>query len=657
MSAPLARIGVDAFHSNVMSSLYPNGNEIIVKPVVTNQAFANTAKKAAKYMTYVMNQEANSYNVIDDADKKSQMYGIGYIEPVYCKEEVWETFTTEETIEIPEVDPLSGELTIREETKKKTEKKKKVVFDGIKINSIPVEAIYKNPFITSIEQCVKEDAVFKVFQSSYSDIKDRSKQDKGSESSYYITHQVNKIEPYVINKMTKDLSPLEQERANVDGFYLDNLSRNEMINLAEGHCWYDIDSDGVKEEVTATFHVETGTVIRCTLAPCRIRELIPRPIDERGYGEGIPKICKNLTLEWENFHNTRANAGQWENTTFGFYRAGGRLNPQQITIRPGHFYPVDDPREVQFANIPRVGSSFFQEEGLILNYFERIFALDENIQGISSKGAQTATETLRVSNKASVRFANPFNRIVSTINKVLNDIWELSQECAPADKEFYVVGEGGTPAFDKMSRNDFSSQMKFTVEVKSIFDQQLTRDTMLLAYRMYLVNPLVQQHPEMLWELSQKTLDELNIRMALPKPSQANTLSPFEEHELFKNGEDPEPEVGEDVDYHLKIHENMLKNEEIKNWDEEAVKKLIIHRDKTVILKRTLESANLNKSGMFEGNPMMPQPGMTANRNPTQMFNTMKVGESGKSMSKNIQNGQGGAPDAQMDQIMGNQIS
>lgn len=658
LSSPLSRIGVDSFHSNVMGSLFATGNRLIVKPVIISKDFANTAQKAADYMTFVMNNEADSYVVIDDADKKANLFGNGYLEPSYVKEEIWETVEISETTEVPTVDPITREVTFKEETKKVTKKKKRTDFDGIKIQSLPVESIYKSPFIGTIKQAVKEDVVFKVFNQSFSDIKDRSKK-QPDRPSFYIDSQVKKIEPVVVDKIRKSLSDLDNARAQVDGFFLDMLSQEEQVDLAEAHLWYDIDGDGIKEEISAVFHQELGHVIRVTLSKCRIVEIVPRPMDGRGYGEGIPRICRELDMEWENFHNTRANAGQWENTTFGFYRAGGRLNPQTITIRPGHFYPVDDPREISFPNIPRVGQSFFQEEGLILNYFERIFALDENIQGVSSQKAQTATETMRVSSKASVRFANPFNRIVTSINELLQHVWELNADCAPPMKEFYVVGEDGTQIFDKMSKYDFSSKLKFSVEVSSIFDQQMIRDTMLLTYRLFITNPVAMQHPEVLYRLSQQTLDSMNVNLKMPKPPQANTLSPFEEHEMFKHGEDAEPEPGEDTKYHYKVHMGQLNDPTIKDWDTDAVKRLVLHIDKTKILEQTLQSANLNQSGMFTGNPMPSQPGMTASRNPAQMFNTTRIGESGKSATQNLKNGQGGQPNVEQDQnnIFGNTIS
>ena len=651
---PFPRIGVDAFHANVMSSLFSDGTKMKIEPLVIQKEFSHKAQKAAQYMNYVMNSEANSYEAVDDMDKKAQMFGIGYLEPRYIKEERWETVLTTEKKQDVIVDPQTGSVSFKEKTIKKKEKKKRTIFDGIQIDSIPVESIYFSPFFRTLEEAHKNDVIFKSCPLPYATLKNRSKDTKES-PALYKKSQVEKVASSLVSKSQKKDSDLDEARKDYDGFFYDLAPMDVLVDTYEAYLWFDIDGDGIKESVRATFDYASGTVVRVVLSPCRIVETVPRPIDERLIGEGIPKICTTLCDEWENFHNTRSNAGQWEHSFIGFYRAGGRFNPQQITLKPNHFYPVDDPREISFPQTQRVSSSYFQEEQMLLNYFERIFALSENFQGVSSRKTQTATETVNQSSRASIRFMNPFNRIVTQMNKLLNHIWDLSCECAPQEKEFYVVGTDGAPIFDKMTRDDYSSRFQFKLVVNSVFDVQQIRDTVLLAYRLFLVNPFVQQHPEVMWELSQKTLDALDLDVKLPAPDQAKVHSAFEALDLIKNGELMEPEVGIDYDHHIKVFMNALNAEEIKTWDKDAVKNLVMYIDKAKILKQTLEAANLNKSGVFPGG-MLPQPGMTASRNPGQTMNNMRVSESGNSAKKNLQNGQagqGGNPNVDLQQILG----
>lgn len=641
-TCPLPRIGVDSFHANVMASVFAQGNKISLRPSLINKEMASIAKKATYYMESVLNHECDFYNVFDDADRKSHMFGVAYLEPYYEKEEVWETSEVKETKRVPVVDPLTQKVSFQEKTTTKREKKKKTIFDGTRVRSLPVDSIFRSPFL-SFEEALRNDCVIKVFQMKYERLKEGSKT-RDERPTYFKRSEVAKISKSIVEKVRRVPNDLEQARADLDGFWIDQVQDDEMVEMAEGYLWYDIDGDDTKEQIRVTFHPATGAVVRVVLGKCRIVDFNPRPVDGRGYGEGIPHILERLADEWENFHNSRSNAGQWENTTFGFYRAGGRFNPQQITIQPGHFYPVDDPREVQFANVPRVGTSYFQEEMLIQTYFEKLLALDENFQGVSARKKQTATETMTASSKASIRFGNPFNRIVTQLNKLLSHIWDLNRECAPEDKEFYILGEAGTPIFEKMSRGDYSDKFKFEIEVQSVFDKQMARDTWMLAYRLFISNPFFMQHPEKLWEVTQKTADNLNLEIDIPKPIQAKTTSPWEKIDIIKNGGDVEPELGEDMDYNLKIIERQLQADDIKDWDDDAIRKLIVLRDKCMIQKRTLEMTQLNQSGQFTGGPMAKQPPVTSNRNPTQMFNTMKVGEGQNSAKKNLKNGQAQQP-------------
>ena len=151
------------------------------------------------------------------------------------------------------------------------------------------------------------------------------------------------------------------------------------------------------------------------------------------------------------------------------------------------------------------------------------------------------------------------------------------------------------------------------------------------------------QHPAAFYELTKQTMKAVGLEINIPKPEQAKTKSPFVEHDMIMAGKLVEPVIGEDLDEHLAAHEALIKSDEFKAWSEEAQMALILHRDKTMAQKSLLESANLNQSGIFPGaGPMGAEgtPAMTATRNPSQTFNNLKVGESGKSQKQNVQNSQ-----------------
>lgn len=633
----LPRIGVDSYHANVMYSIFGNGFTARIVPKHVSKDFVLEADKSADFLTYVLEHEADFYSVIDDADRKAHTYGIAYLKPRYVRQFAHMTERYQETVEVAEIDPVTGAAGVREEKRWRTRKVKRTLFDGVKIDSLPVESVYVSPFVRNLEQAVEHDVVFEKYSVRVRDLKLMSKEFDEKVGSYYIPAQAKRVWMYVAGKKVVNESDLEQAMAAFDGFSLHDAVEQETIECVEAHAWEDIDDDGLPEKITVSLHPDTGTVLRVSLTPCRIVELRPRPVDERFYGEGFHKAGKPIFDEWEATHQSRMIAGQWENLPVMLYEAGGRFNGEETTFIPGHSYGVDRVDGVKFLPTPSVRSSYYQEENLLLIYFERMFGLNENMQGVASAKEISATENIQVTQRSSIRFSNPMNRILGSLNKLLEHVWELNNLCAPATKEYFTTGIGrGGRIFDKMTKDTYKSQLKFKFEVASTFDVQLLRDSWLLAFRMFY--PLLQTHPAAAYDLMKNTMKNMGINLDIPKPPQADVLSPSVEHELIRKGQDVEPQVGEDYDEHLRQHLAWTSTEEFQGWPEDAKQGLYLHIDKTQILKATLEAANLNKSGMYEGG-MPGMPGVTATRNPSQHFNNVRVGETTASMAENVRNG------------------
>jgi hypothetical protein len=311
---------------------------------------------------------------------------------------------------------------------------------------------------------------------------------------------------------------------------------------------------------------------------------------------------------------------------------------------PGRFYPVDNPQSVVFAQTPSVRPSYFQEEQLQMMYVEKLMGLPEPIVPRTTKRGNTATGNIQEAQQAGVRFNNPLNRVLMPIEELLGHIWELNQECAPKEKEYFVVGAGNTLIFDKMSREDYQHQMRFKLDIETTFDKQMARDTSLLVWRLMRQTPTFQMNPAAGYDLDCKVLESLDFHIDIPKPPQSKVLSPYEMIQMVKEGQNPDPVVGEDYEEHLRQYKAVLTSEAINEWEKDAIQRLMLLYDKTQILKSMLEKANLNQSGMPNLPPGMtpPQNGkggpgtqVTASRNPSQMMNTIRVGENPGSMRSN----------------------
>lgn len=638
LACPLHRIGADTFHANVLYTFAGQGRRFTVLPEFLSKSHMDVADRAAKYLTYVLNYEADLYTALDKSDSDAEKYGDGYLEPYYVKKHVWETRIIEAEEVIPDINSDTGEVVSKKTKKKKKERVKRPVFDGIKIRKIPGECIYASPFIETVQEAVEKDYVFKVMNFSLRAVEEMAISFDEDIPPFFKPAQVKKLKQYCKNAI---VSNLEREKQKYDGFMVDSIMEQSPIELAQCHFRTDVNDDGLAEEVTFVIDTSSGIVLRATYGKCRIVKLSPRPVDGRWYSESVRKVGEQIGLEWEAIHNQRVSKGQWSNLPFFFYKAGGRFNPQVITLTPGRGYPVDDPNSIHFPQVPGPDPSYFQEERLLMDYFDRILALGDVIQGVTG-AKNTATETIHSQQRAGIRLSNPINRIGAALEELLQHIWELNKECGPDMKEFKVVGMGdGTPVFDKITSRDYDTMVSFKLNMSTLYDTQVLRDTALLNYNAFMANPIVMQNPAAMYELTKATMRSVGCEINIPVPEQAKAKSPFVEHDLIRQGQDMEPVIGEDVDEHLRAHMALLKSDEFKDWPSDAQERMTQHYDKTQILQATLQSANLNQSGMFVP-PMggMPeQPGFTANRNPAQTFNTMRVGETGNSQRQNLRNG------------------
>lgn len=647
MCCPLTRIGTDTFHANVMFTFSGQDGFFQVLPDFVSSSHMDVAKRAAAYMQYVLNYEAGLYMALDKADMDANKYENGFLEPRYVIQEEWVTreVTTEEVK--PQVDPNTQQVTRKVVKKKKTEKVKVKVFDGVKVERINNANIYASPFIEDVEDAVNKDYLFKVEHYNVRFLEEQTVAPKG-EKPFFSKSAVAKIKESRRNAL---ISRLERNKQQYDGYQVDLEINLSPIELAEAHFRTDYDNDGLAEKVTLVFDTESGIPLRISFAKCRIVKLTPRPIDGRWDGESIRKVGNTLTTEWEAIHNQRVAKGQWSNLPFFFYKSGGRFNPQAITIMPGKGYPVDDPSSVNFPQVPPPDPSYFNEEQLIMNYFDRVLALGDVIQGLQGKGDASATNTIQSTQRAGIRLTNPMTRLSFALNKLIAHIWDLSSMCAPEVKEFKVGGIGnGTPIFDKISKTDYDTQVAFKLNMATLNDVQLMRDTAMLNYRTFITNPMIANNPASFYQLTQNTMDALGVKIKVPAPEQAKAKSVFEIIDLLEEGDSPDPTIGIDPDEHIAGLNAFMESEDFQDWDTQARMRLYVYYDKVQILKQTLQSANLNNSGIYEGpNPtgagQSVPPTMTANRNPTQKFNTMRVSNSPQSMRQNLKNpqAQGGA--------------
>lgn len=643
LASPHTRIGAETFHANVLFTFGGQSGEFQVLPDFLSKQNQDVARRTADCMSYVLNYESGLYDALDKADLNANKYKNGFLKARYVKQYVWETRVVSHEEIVPEVNELTGEVTPKKVTRKKKERVKKCMFDGVKVESIDPSCVFASPMYTSVREAIEKDYLFEVHPYSRRFVEENAHAPEG-EDPFFLPEQVRKIKDAQRQALVEKYEANKQE---FDGVSIDRELELTPIELAEAHFREDIGGDGLAEKVSVIFETTTGTVLRVSYAECRIVKLTPRPVDGRWDGESVRQVIAPLTQEWEAIRNQRVAKGQWSNLPFFFFKAGGRFNPQMITLMPGKGYPMDDPSSINFPQPPAPDMSYFREDALIMELIDRLLGMGDAIQGIQGGREQSATNTLQSVQRAGIRLATPINRIGLALEELIGHIWELMKQCGPEVKEYRIAGVGnGVPAFDKISSADYDAQVSFKLKMATLHDVQLVRDTALLNYRTFISNPLYMNNPAAFYELTQTTQEAVGLKIRLPKPDQAKIKSPFEIIDLIRAGEDQEAQLGIDPDEHMRAVMAYMKDEEFENWELPRRIALMKYYDTCQILKETLSSANLNQSGIFEGMNGMAAPntpGMTATRNPSQTFNNLRVGDSPKSAAKQANNGMSGA--------------
>lgn len=639
MACPLPRIGTDTFHANVLFTFGGQEGEFKVLPDFLSRSHMDVAKRAADYMTYVLNYESGLYTALDKADMDANKYENGFLKARYVIQEERVTREVTSDVVVPKTDPVTGQVTRTTKRVTKTEKVKQVVFDGVKVERLNPSSVFASPFMESVDDAVNKDYLFEVGHYNMRYLEENTVAPEGHDA-FFNKAAVASIRE---SRRTKVVTRLEREKQTYDGYQVDAEVDLQPIELAEAHFRTDVDGDGLAEKVALVFDTDSGTPLRVSFAKCRIVKITPRPVDGRWDGESIRKVSSTIVTEWEAIHNQRVAKGQWENLPFFFYKSGGRFNPQTLTLMPGRGYPLDSPSEVNFPAPPAPSPSYFNEEHMLLDYFDRILALGDVIQGLQGKGDASATNTIQSSQRAGIRLSNPINRIGIALEELVGHIWDLNKLCAPLVKEYKVSGVGnGTPIFNKMSRSDYNTQVGFKLNMATMYDVQALQSAAMLNYRTAITNPLIMNDPAAMYDLTHQTFEALGLKLKLQIPDQAKVKSPFEVIDLIEQGKTYDPMPGIDPEEHLTALQAFAESEDFENWNTEQRAALYLYYDKVQVLKHTLQSANLNNAGIFEG-MNGPQggipPTVTANRNPTQRFNTTRVSNSPQSMRQNAQQG------------------
>lgn len=284
---------------------------------------------------------------------------------------------------------------------------------------------------------------------------------------------------------------------------LGSIAGARMYNIYETYLRYDIDDDGIDEELVAWVEDKSKRILRLTYLervgpggkrPFVLKKFIPQA---GPYGKGLGEVLYGLNNELDYIHNQRLDYGTLQNLPFFFYRAASGLNPVEIRLGPGMGIPVDDPQgDVNFPRLNGGTTYGFQEEAQVTRYAENASGITAFTLGnMQSQGAtRTATGTAALVNELNANIDIHIKRYQQGYKKNLYILDLQLQDLLPLGTIIRVVGFDGQDIYKRFeNREAIRWQADFELTANSInSNKAIERETAQMLLQQ-LANPIALQ--------------------------------------------------------------------------------------------------------------------------------------------------------------------
>lgn len=273
---------------------------------------------------------------------------------------------------------------------------------------------------------------------------------------------------------------------------------------------YDVDNDGIAEEMVASVDLTTNEIVRLTYLDRITKtgkrgyhkaDLIRRP--RRSYSLGLVELLYPLNKEMDAMHNMRVDFGTLTNVPFFFFRSTSDLDRNSFNIEPGKGIPVDDPQND--VVIPKFGNSTAwgqQEEQSLSQWAEKLTSLTSLNLGLPTQtvgSSRTASGTSMLLNESNLNVDVMLSRFKIAYSDMLKGLLADLQERLPDDVQVRVLGATGDQEFDsegmpKMlepTRQDIAGRVDFLMMANSQnSNRELEKQNAMLQVQM-LLNPVL----------------------------------------------------------------------------------------------------------------------------------------------------------------------
>src|SRR3990167_293984 len=603
---PLIRTLKETLHSNVWAS-FDLEEPFDVLPVGLEDV--EKARKVRKFLNWQFTNEIDFEQMLDGILDHCLVYGHSVVKTTYLKE--------------ARINKVQGEGGMQSTPE--------VTFDGIKTHLIDPEQFLFPPYACH-DDVQDLDYVIHEIPMTSSDIRRRMA------SAQY--RQVKLDAPKSSGNNYTDVAIQNVKNKHVGTYSFDkgtdaHGSAARHHKVIEWYGFYDIDEDGIEENIMVTMLHDSREILRLVVWDISRPFVIVRfsPLVNSPWGESIADLIGQINEELNTLHNQRVDAVTLNNIPYGFYDPLSGFDPENIQLVPGLMIPTNGPpsNAVHFPVHNAIRPEMYREEEMLAAYAERLIGAGANIKGTENSSTISATEVATIDKRAGIRFKLVFSRIQRGMEKLAKSVLELNQKLMPAEKQIRVMGPNDSdPLFGTgLSHMNFTKsemQGKFDIKARgqSIVEKDLNRQNQMMTYQIGIMSPLIMTDPESMFYLTRDTLEALgakNRELYLKKPQYAVPQNPEDEQARIAQGEDMDPVLGENVEYHFKKHAEFINSPNFGLLTPESQTKMMIHLQKTMKLQQVmkqLQAVAQQKPQQSQGQPGAGRTDSAAEGNPPQ---------------------------------------
>jgi hypothetical protein len=269
--------------------------------------------------------------------------------------------------------------------------------------------------------------------------------------------------------------------------------------IFECHLFWDVDGDGVPEDIKVWLDVLTGEILRSEYNDLGVRNIVRIPYVNRPgqlYGIGVGWMVEHLQDEIDALHNMRIDGTMLSMLQMYVTRRGGPVAPNE-EFRPLKNIQVDNPREDFLpVKFPDIGYGTIQAEMMAKEYADRVTGAADAMMGYESRATSartTAAGTMFLAQQGSKMFA----AIKEVTEEAYSEIGQLVTYQLVRNKE-RTKGLLGLLPLDKqavvqqvlaMNVEDIPSRFRFRVQTADVEQSEEAKRqsklTLVQLYTMY----------------------------------------------------------------------------------------------------------------------------------------------------------------------------